>query len=195
MKKVIKLTESDLIRLIKRVVNEQNAVSMITSAPQSTTQQQYAPKSTSTQSSDSPVSNMGKVLTQLVGYGRGVNYEKICQFCKTQTLDINNPRAKQAAKGFSSAITGGENPFSNFGGYENKNSSAYKAGMAIQNNLQTAEDICTMIKYYKNYSGSGEEMVDAISGELNYKVDSSTNLELMFGWPLAKVLGQGPGIN
>ena len=35
MKKVIKLTESDLIRLIKRVVNEQNAVSVITSAPQS----------------------------------------------------------------------------------------------------------------------------------------------------------------
>jgi hypothetical protein len=32
MKKVIKLTESDLIRLIKRVVNEQN---LITSAPQS----------------------------------------------------------------------------------------------------------------------------------------------------------------
>ena len=175
------------IRQIKKMMglNEQ-AVSQIISAPQSD------PESTPTQSSDSPVSNMGKVLTQLVATGRGVPYEKICEFCKSQDLNSENQRAKAAAQGFANAIDGGENPFSNFGGGEpNQESSAFKAGKAIESNLKNAEDICTMIKYYSNYSGTGEEMVDAISGELNYKVDSTSNLGHMFGEPLWNILNRG----
>jgi hypothetical protein len=135
-------------------------------------------------------SDLKSTLTQLVGIGRGVDYKKICDFCNQSDVNYNNESAKRAANGFKEAISGGENPFSNFGGgtRPNEDSSAYKAGQALQNNLKSAEDICAMIKYYPQYSGADEDFHEAVKGELNYKVDSSSNLELMFGKPLYNVL-------
>lgn len=162
MKKVIKLTENDLIRLVKRVMKEQSQ----------------------------PNSNLKNILKQKVGSGSGSAYKEICKICSQQDLDISNPSAKKAAKEFDNAITGGENPLSNFGGNINKNSSASKAGNALENNLKSAEDICTMIQYYSTYTGSGEDFCEAVSGELNYKFDSTSNLDLMVGGPIFNILNR-----
>ena len=167
MKKIVRLTESDLVRIVKRVLNEQSV------------------------STQPKVSELHTTLKNLVGAGTGRDYKKICEICSKQDLNIDNPRARKAANEFADAIEGGENPLSNFGGsgpYANTNSSAYKAGMAIQNNLKSAEDICTMIKYYSTYSGSGEDFDEAVSGELSYKVDSTSNLNLMVGEPISNIL-------
>lgn len=161
MKKTIRLTEADLTRIIKRVIKEQAADNSLKAS-----------------------------LLKLVGAGTGRHYKQICALCSKQEMNYNNSRAKKAANEFNAAIRGGDNPFSNFGGGVNKNSPAYKAGMAIQNNLQTAEDICDMIQYYSTWTGSGEDFCEAVSGELNYKVDSTTNLDLMVGEPIFNVLNK-----
>jgi len=175
MKRIVRLTEADLTRLVKRVIREQqNPVNDLINKV-------AGPAPTS--------NNLKQFLSDKIGVGSGSKYKEICFACMRQNnLNNNNPRANKAAKEFDNAIQGGENPFSNFGGGENKDSSAYKAGMALQNNLTSAEDICTMIKYYSNYSGSGEEFSDAVEGELNYKVDSTTNLDLMVGKPFYNIL-------
>jgi len=156
MKKIIRLTESDLTRLVRRVIKEQAN------------------------------NNLKNLLLKSVG-----NYKSVCSICSQQSnLDTNNPRARKAASGFQQAIYGGENPLSNFGGGENKNSSASKAGMALEKNLTSAEDICTMIKYYGEYYGGDEDFCDALSGELKFKADSTTNLELMFINPIKNILSR-----
>lgn len=130
------------------------------------------------------------VLLQKVGAGTGNKYKEICSVCSKQDLSVDNERAKKAAQEFDKGIQGGENPFSNFGGagYPNKDSSAYKAGDALRSNLTSAEDICTMIQYYSLYTGSGEDFCEAVEGELNYKVDSTSNLDLLVGKPIYDIL-------
>ena len=156
MGKIIRLTESDLTRLVRRVIKEQAN------------------------------NNLKNLLLKSVG-----NYKSVCSICSQQSnLDTNNPRARKAASGFQQAIYGGENPLSNFGGGENKKSSASKAGMALEKNLTSPEDICTMIKYYGDYYGGDEDFCEALSGELKYKVDSTTNLELMFVNPIKNILSR-----
>ena len=127
-------------------------------------------------------------LKSLVGSGNGNNYTKICDLCDSSNVDKNNPKAKQAAIQFKAAITGLANPLDNFGGYEDEDSPAKTAGRALTNNLENAEDICAMIKYYDYYSNSGESFREAMSGELSYKVDSSENARLMIGDPIYKIL-------
>jgi len=163
MKKTIRLTETELVRLVKRIIREQSEVS----------------------SSD----NMKKGLQSIVNYGVKVDYRKVCNFCKKQNVSPQNPRAEKAAQEFSKLISGVENPFSNIAGFLNKESSAYKAGESISKNLKSAEDICSMIKYYSKYSGTDEDFCEAVSGELSYKFDASTNLDYILGYPLAKILG------
>lgn len=165
MKKVIRLTESELISLVKKIVNEQGAI--IPGSEQ-----------------DIKIN-----LKNLVGAGHGSNYEKICAFCGQLDLDSNNQRAQKAAIEFESAISGGENPFSNISG-DNKKSSAYRAGMAILQNLKTATDVCTMIKYYKDYAPGDESFCEAVQGELNYKIDSTSNLNLMVGKPIYNIVNK-----
>ena len=146
MGKIIRLTESDLTRLVRRVIKEQSN------------------------------NDLKNILLKSIG-----NYKSVCSICSKQNnLDTNNPRARKAADEFERAIYGGENPLSNFGGGNNESSSASKAGMALEKNLTSAEDICTMIKYYGVYYAGDESFCEALSGELRYKVDSTTNLELMF---------------
>ena len=156
MKKIVRLTENDLSRIVKRVIKEQTN------------------------------NNLKNLLLKSIG-----NYKSVCQLCSKQSnLDTNNPRARKAAHEFQQAIYGGENPLSNFGGGENKNSSASKAGMSLEKNLTSAEDICTMIKYYGDYYGGDEDFCEALSGELKFKVDSTRNLELMFITPLKNILSR-----
>ena len=165
MKKIVRLTENDLVRLVKTILKEQAK----------------------------PNNNLKNILLQKVGTGTGGAYKEICKICSQQDLNIGNPSAKKAAQGFANAIAGGENPLSNFGGsgpYSNKNSSAYKAGKSLENNLKSAEDICTMIQYYSTYTGSGEDFCDAVSGELNYKLNSTSNLDLMVGEPIYNILNR-----
>jgi hypothetical protein len=156
MRKIVRLTENDLSRIVKRVIKEQTN------------------------------NNLKNLLLKSIG-----NYKSVCQLCSKQSnLDTNNPRARKAAHEFQQAIYGGENPLSNFGGGENKNSSASKAGMVLEKNLTSAEDICTMIKYYGDYYGGDEDFCEALSGELKFKVDSTRNLELMFITPLKNILSR-----
>jgi hypothetical protein len=156
MRKIVRLTENDLSRIVKRVIKEQTN------------------------------NNLKNLLLKSIG-----NYKSVCQLCSKQSnLDTNNPRARKAAHEFQQAIYGGENPLSNFGGWDNKKSSASKAGMALEKNLTSAEDICTMIKYYGDYYGGDEDFCEALSGELKFKVDSTRNLELMFITPLKNILSR-----
>ena len=159
MKKVIRLTEDDLARLVKRVIREQAADNSLKSS-----------------------------LLKLVGAGSGQAYKEICALCSKQKMNYNNQKAKKAANEFEGAIYGGDNPLSNFGGGDNKTSPASKAGMAIEKNLQSAEDICDMIQYYSTWTGSGEDFCESVSGELSFKLDSTSNLDLMVGKPIYNVL-------
>ena len=127
-------------------------------------------------------------IRKIVGAGYGFDYVKLCNYCKTEAVSENNPRAKKAALEFQKAITGVESPLANFGGYEDEDSSAKTAGRALTNNLKYVEDICAMIKYYDRYTGSGESFEEAVSGELSFKADSSQNLELMLGKPINQIL-------
>lgn len=206
------MTESDLTRLVKRVIQEQALVSQLTSVdnvkPTSQAQSQLRSVDTvkpSSQSAVKPTSSTAKTTTQsddvkmrqgldkIVGIGRGFNYEEICNFCKQQKfLEKNNPRAAKAAKEFAQAIEGLENPFSNFGGWTNEKSSASQAGQALERNLKTATDICTMIQYYSysSYGGTQEEFCEAVGGELKGKVDASTNFSEILGGPLFRILNK-----
>jgi len=208
MKKVIRLTEADLTRLVKRVIKEQSQVSQIRSvdavkpSSQSQVSQQLRSVDTvkpSSQSAVKPTSTTAKpansdlknTLSKLVGVGDGKSYQEICKVCNQQTnLDMNNPRAKKAAREFAQAIKGLESTFSNFGGsgpFADKDSSAFKAGQALEKNLETAEDICTTIKYYNSYGG-GEEFCEAVRGELKYKFDSRSNSDELIGIPIYRIL-------
>jgi hypothetical protein len=207
MKKTIRLTESDLVRLVNRVIKEQSQVSQIRSVdtvkPSSQSQvSQIRSVDTVKPSSQSAVkptsatakpdnSNLKNTLNKLVGVGTGDRYQEICKVCNQQTnLDMNNPRAKKAAREFAQAIKGLESTFSNFGGsgsFADKDSSAFKAGQALEKNLETAEDICTTIKYYNSYGG-GEEFCEAVRGELKYKFDSSSNSDELIGIPIYRIL-------
>jgi hypothetical protein len=226
MKKIIRLTESDLTRLVKRVIEEQSAqiklVDNVKTAPKQSTGQiksvdtvKPAPKQsmgqviksvdnvkTSSQLTNKTATEKlgGAIipgseqdiklkLTNFVGAGRGHNYKKICEYCGQLSLDSNNQRAQNAAIEFERAIYGGENPFSNISG-NNKESSAYKAGMAIQKNLKTAVDVCTMIKFYKDYAPGDESFCEAVSGELNYKIAGTSNLDLMVGDPIYNIVNK-----
>jgi hypothetical protein len=208
-KKVVRLTESDLVRLVNRVIKEQSQVSpqlrsrsmtgsdkmMDAVKPSSLTNlvnqsQGSAVKPTS--ATAKPInSNLKSTLEKLVGVGTGKSYQEICKVCNQQTnLDINNPRAKKAAREFAQAIKGLESTFSNFGGsgpFADKDSSAFKAGQALEKNLENAEDICTTIKYYNSYGG-GEEFCEAVRGELKYKFDSSSNSDELIGIPIYRIL-------
>jgi hypothetical protein len=227
MKKIIRMTESDLTNLVKRVIEEQSAqiklVDTVKPAPKQSMGQVI--KSVDTVK-PAPKQSMGQViksvdnvktssqltnktateklggaiipgseqdiklkLTNFVGAGSGHNYKKICEYCGQLSLDSNNQRAQNAAIEFERAIYGGENPFSNISG-NNKESSAYKAGMAIQKNLKTAVDVCTMIKFYKDYAPGDESFCEAVSGELNYKIDSRSNLNLMVGKPIYNIVNK-----
>jgi hypothetical protein len=215
MKKVIRLTESDLTRLVKRVIQEQAQLRSVDSVKPSSQSQGSAqlrsvdsvkPSRPMTGSqlnkmmsdtSDSmakyatakPADSLLKTaLKKLVGVGNRGNYQEICKLCNQQTnLDVNNPKAKKAAQEFAKAIKGLKSTFSNFGGYVNKDSSASKAGQALENNLNTAEDICTMIKYYNSYGG-GEEFCEAVRGEQKYTFDNSTNEREMIGNPIYRIV-------
>jgi hypothetical protein len=226
MKKIIRLTESDLTRLVRRVIEEQSAqiklVDNVKTAPKQSTGQiksvdtvKPAPKQsmgqviksvdnvkTSSQLTNKTATEKlgGAIipgseqdiklkLTNFVGAGRGHNYKKICEYCGQLSLDSNNQRAQNAAIEFERAIYGGENPFSNISG-NNKESSAYKAGMAIQKNLKTAVDVCTMIKFYKDYAPGDESFCEAVSGELNYKIAGTSNLDLMVGDPIYNIVNK-----
>jgi hypothetical protein len=125
-------------------------------------------------------------LLKIVGYGRGVDYQKICDYCSKVSVPNSN-NAKVAALEFNKAITGVENPFNNMLSV-NKESGAFKAGQAITKNIKTPEELCDFVKNYEKYSLSGESFCDAVSGELNLKVDSSGNLTMMVGKPMYKVL-------
>jgi hypothetical protein len=221
MKKIIRMTESDLTRLVKRVIQEQALVSQLTSVdnvkPTSQAQAQLKIADTakllrsvdtvkpSSKSAENPTSSIAKTTTQsddvkmrqgldkLIGIGRGFNYEEICNFCKQQkNLETNNPRAKKAAREFAQAIKGLENPLSNFGGYTNEKSSAVQAGQALERNLKTATDICTMIQYYSypSYGGTQEEFCEAVGGELKGKFDASTNFSELFGLPFYRIVNK-----
>ncbi len=165
MKKVIRMTEADLTKLVRRVISEQGAII------------------------PGEEKDLRMKLQKLVGTGSGHEFKTICRMCSEYRLDKNNPRAERAANEFDSAITGGENPFSNIAG-DNKKSSAYKAGMAISKNLKSAVDICTMIQNYKFYTNQSESFCDAVQGELNYKVDSTSNLNLMVGIPIYNIVNK-----
>lgn len=165
MKKVIRMTEADLTRLVRRVISEQGAI--IPGEEQ----------------------DLRMKLQKLVGAGSGHQFKTICRMCSEYSLDKNNPRAEKAANEFDHAITGGENPFSNIAG-NNKESSAYKAGMAISKNLKSAVDICTMIQNYKYYTNQSESFCEAVEGELNYKIASSSNLDLMVGKPIYNIVSK-----
>ena len=215
------MTESDLTRLVKRVIQEQALVSQLTSVdnvkPTSQAQAQLKIADTakllrsvdtvkpSSKSAENPTSSIAKTTTQsddvkmrqgldkLIGIGRGFNYEEICNFCKQQkNLETNNPRAKKAAREFAQAIKGLENPLSNFGGYTNEKSSAVQAGQALERNLKTATDICTMIQYYSypSYGGTQEEFCEAVGGELKGKFDASTNFSELFGLPFFRIVSK-----
>ena len=221
MKKIIRMTESDLTRLVKRVIQEQAQVSQLRSVdnvkPTSQAQAQLKIADTakllrsvdtvkpSSKSAENPTSSIAKTTTQsddvkmrqgldkLIGIGRGFNYEEICNFCKQQKfLETNNSRAKKAAREFAQAIKGLENPLSNFGGYTNEKSSAVQAGQALERNLKTATDICTMIQYYSypSYGGTQEEFCEAVGGELKGKFDASTNFSELFGLPFYRIVNK-----
>jgi hypothetical protein len=243
MKKTIRLTESDLTRLVKRVIQEQAQLRSVDAVKPSSQSQGSAqlrsvdsvkPSSQSqgsaqlrsrsmtgsdkmmdavkpssltnlvNQSQGSAVkptsatvkptnSNLKSTLEKLVGVGTGKSYQEICKVCNQQTnLDKNNPRAKKAAREFAQAIKGLESTFSNFGGsgpFADKDSSAFKAGQALEKNLENAEDICTTIKYYNSYGG-GEEFCEAVRGEQKYTFDNSTNEREMIGNPISRILNR-----
>ena len=215
------MTEADLTKLVQRVIQEQSQVSQLRSVdnvkPTSQAQAQFKIADTakllrsvdtvkpSSQSAVKPTSSTAKTTTQsddvkmrqglgkLIGIGRGFNYEEICNFCKQQkNLETNNPRAKKAAREFAQAIKGLENPLSNFGGYTNEKSSAVQAGQALERNLKTATDICTMIQYYSypSYGGTQEEFCEAVGGELKGKFDASTNFSELFGLPFFRIVSK-----
>jgi hypothetical protein len=227
MKKIIRLTESDLTRLVKRVIQEQAQLRSVDAVkpssqsqgsaqlrsvdsvkPSSQSQGSAQLRSRSMTGSDKMMSDtsdsMAKYATakpadsplktalkKLVGVGNRGNYQEICKLCNQQTnLDVNNPKAKKAAQEFAKAIKGLKNMFSNFGGFNiDKDSSASRAGQALENNLNTAEDICTMIKYYNSYGG-GEEFCEAVRGEQKYTFDNSTNEREMIGNPIYRILNR-----
>ena len=162
MKKIIRLTESDLMRIVKRVISEQKP------------------------DSDKLNATIYKTLTKLVN-GKPEDYLPICKFCREQNVNKNNDRAKKAALEFKKAITGLANPFDNFI-LPDKDSPAQTAGKALYDNLKSPEDICAMISYYDYYTGSGELFEDALNGEINWKVDPRANALTMFSGPVRRIL-------
>ena len=196
MKKVIRITESDLKNLVKSVIKEQATEKLINGSSGTpikspldmTSSKQSGMNGSTTQPANS---NLKATLEKLVGVGSGDRYQEICKVCNQQTnLNMNNPKAKKAAQEFAQAIKGLESTFSNFGGsgsFADKNSSAFKAGQALERNLDTAEDICTTIKYYNSYGG-GEEFCEAVRGELKYKMDAGSNSDELVGIPIFRIL-------
>ena len=131
------------------------------------------------------------------------DYKQICNVCKQNASMVKpSSNAKKVANDFSTAISGGANPFDNFGGYEDKGtdtdanyskgqtpgaSPAHNTGKALSG-LRNAEELCDMIINYETYSGSDETFEEALSGELSYKIDSSENYRIMFADPVSKIL-------
>ena len=131
------------------------------------------------------------------------DYKQICNVCKQNASMVKpSSNAKKVANDFSTAISGGANPFDNFGGYEDKGtdtdanyskgqtpgaSPAHNTGKALSG-LRNAEELCDMIINYETYSGSDETFEEALSGDLSYKSDSCEKSRIMFADPVSKIL-------
>ena len=180
---------------VKPLINEQNTLG---SAIGLTTSSNKYETDVKPQTTNDLTSKLKKVV---IGYNTG--YKQICDVCKQNASMVKpSSNAKKVANDFSTAISGGANPFDNFGGYEDKGtdtdanyskgqtpgaSPAHNTGKALSG-LRNAEELCDMIINYETYSGSDETFEEALSGELSYKIDSSENYRIMFADPVSKIL-------
>ena len=182
---------------VKPLINEQNTLG---SAIGLTTSSNKYETDVKPQTTNDLTSKLKKVV---IGYNTG--YKQICDVCKQNASMVKpSSNAKKVANDFSTAISGGANPFDNFGGYEDKGtdtdanyskgqtpgaSPAHNTGKALSG-LKNAEELCDMIINYGTYSGSDETFEEALSGELSYKIDSSENYRIMFADPVSKILNK-----
>ena len=184
-------------RLENRLLNEQGQKFPMDGKPHSVGPGMNPPSPTTT---NDLTSKLKKVP---IAYNTG--YKQICTICRqNESMVKPSSNAKKVANDFSTAISGGANPFDNFGGYEDKGtdtdanyskgqtpgaSPAHNTGKALSG-LRNAEELCDMIINYETYSGSDETFEEALSGELSYKIDSSENYRIMFADPVSKILNK-----
>jgi hypothetical protein len=162
MKKIVRLTESDLTRIVKRVIKEQMEMSLETSE-------------------SSPIA---KGLRKILNSNKGMDAIKnMTYFCKkygpAQEKYTNNVISM-----INNAISGIENPLNLTGG-----GSIAEVAKIFQKHVKTPEQVCGVIKNYKteigtvNYAafgGDDEDFAEAIYD------DSITKLN--FAEPLQKLL-------
>jgi hypothetical protein len=193
MSKIIRLTEADLTRIVRRVINEQsqlvasmgqppitktnpgqiNATVSRAQTPNTktnpgqinTTVSRAKPPIPKTQSGSQSVSGseMEKAIMQ-AGNSGFKGVEAAVNFCKSKNVP-NISKIDDIEQMISSAIGGVENPLNVMGG----SPGLQKVGQIIVKNISNTTELCSLLKHYYI---NGENFLTAMKGEINTKLDS-----------------------
>jgi hypothetical protein len=138
MKKIIRLTESDLTRLVRRVIKEQQLES-------------------STVSGD----EMEKVLSQGGNGFKGI--QSAVNFCKSKNVP-SNEKVDKLETMIDQAITGVENPLNLMGG----SPGLKKVAQIMEKNISNTTELCSLLKhYYINGEDFATAMRGEVNTKLN----------------------------
>ena len=155
MKKVIRLTESDLMRLVKRVIREEQT------APTGGTYLDYFDK------------DLKVLLNSLQGTLRVTKVEdiqKVYNYCKVTTVK-KQTNTDMVADLIYSKLSGGDNPINPMGG-----GSVTNSANVIKNYIKGSTELCALLKYYNK---GGENFYTAVSGDSTYKLNTDQPLSNM----------------
>ena len=120
MKKVVRLTESDLIRIVKRVIKEQS------NSGKSVTEK-----------------GLNTVLNKVAKYeGDLKTLKPICDFCKSSGV-YKQSNTDSLISMVSDAVSGLDNPLNIMGG-----GSISEVAKIIRTKSKSADETCALIKYY-----------------------------------------------
>jgi hypothetical protein len=193
MSKIIRLTEADLTRIVRRVINEQSQI--VTSMGQTpntktnpgqlnatvsrakppvpktnpsqinATVSMAKPPVPKTQSGSQSVngSEMEKAIIQ-AGNSGFKGVEAAVNFCKSKNVP-NISKIDNIEQMIASAIDGVENPLNVMGG----SPGLQKVGQIIFRNISNTTELCSLLKHYYI---NGEDFLTAMKGEINTKLDS-----------------------